>query len=326
MIVFVLKAYLKSIYKLVKGSKLPFVLKQHYAKEKTKLFLYLMRELGCTQKEAQRMIAKGRVFVEGKAYVKTGGYIEGAFEVVEFEPTTRGLEPIIDEEHFVVYDKPAGVLVHPQNRHTEYTLIDELRYRYGKDANITHRIDQETSGIVLCAKTKQVERDIKTLFENRQIEKSYLAVVQGKLLNPLTIEAPLLVTKHQATNLKTLVVVDEKGKASKTEVFPLEYFEKYNATLIEIKPYTGRQHQIRVHMFHVKHPILGDPIYGQSEEKIVKYFNRKLTKEERIKNTLASRLLLHANSLTFQLYNKKYYIESKANFIQEALNIISLNS
>ena len=106
---------------------MPFVLKQHFSKEKIKLFLYLMRELGCTQKEAQRMIAKGRVFVNGEAFVKTAGEIEGAFEVVEFEPATRGLKPIIEEEHFVVYDKPTGVLVHPQNRHTEYTGVSVLR-------------------------------------------------------------------------------------------------------------------------------------------------------------------------------------------------------
>ena len=279
-----------------------------------------MHELGCTQKEAQRMIAKGRVFVNGESFVKTGGYVEGAFEVVEFEPATRGLRPIIEEEHFVVYDKPTGVLVHPQNRHTEYTIIDELRHSYGKDANITHRIDQETSGIILCAKNKQSERDIKSLFENRQIEKSYLAVVRGKIDQPITIEAPLLVTKHQATHLKTLVVVDEKGKHSKTEIIPLQYFERFDATLVEAKPHTGRQHQIRVHLFHVEHPIIGDPVYGQSVENMVKYFDRKLTKEERLNNTQATRLLLHANSLRFQLYGKDYTIKSKVDFVDEVLS------
>ncbi len=298
------------------------MLKKHFAKEKTKLFLYLMKELGCTQKEAQRMIAKGRVFVDGEAFVKTGGYVEGAFEVVEFVPATRGLEPIIEEQHFVAYDKPTGVLVHPQNRHTEYTIIDELKHRYGKDANITHRIDQETSGIILCATNKQAERDIKSLFENRQIDKSYLAVVAGKLQNPLIIEEPLLVTKHQATNLKTLVVVDKKGKPSKTEIVPLRYFEHIDATLVEAKPHTGRQHQIRVHLFHVKHPIIGDPVYGQSVENMVKYFDRNLTKEERLKNTRSTRLLLHANTLSFELYGKNYHIQSKVDFVNEALKSI----
>ena len=301
---------------------MPFVIKKLFAKEKVKLFLFLMRELGYTQKEAQRLISKGRVFVNGEAYTKTGGFIEGEFELVEFEPITKGLMPIIEEEHFVVYDKPTGLLVHPQNRHTPYTLIDELRYRYGKEANITHRIDQETSGIVLCAKSKQAEIDIKYLFENRLIQKSYLAVVHGHIENELQIDAPLLTTKHRHTNIRNLVIVDENGKPSLTTIKPLQYFEDLDMTLIEAKPHTGRQHQIRVHLFHVKHPIVGDPVYGQNEKNMLKYFDRQLTKEERVINTKATRLLLHANSLEFSLYGKDYKLKSRCDFLKEALNSI----
>ncbi len=301
---------------------MPFAIKKLYAKENTKLFLFLMRELGYTQKEAQRVISKGRVFVNGEPYVKTGGYIEGSFELVEFEPMTKGLKPIIEEEHFVVFDKPTGLLVHPQNRHTPYTLMDELRYQYGKDANITHRIDQETSGIVLCAKSKQAEIDIKYLFENRLIEKSYLAVVHGHLKQEINIDASLLTTKHRQTHVRNLVIVDDKGKPSLTTIKPLRYFEDLNMTLVEAKPHTGRQHQIRVHLFHVKHPIVGDPVYGQNTENMLKYFDRKLTKEERLKNAKSSRLLLHANSLQFTLYNKEYMLKSKCDFLSEALSSI----
>ncbi len=298
---------------------MPFVVKKFFAKEKTKLFLYLMRELGYTQKEAQRIISKGRVFVDGEAFIKTGGFVEGEFELVEFEPMTKGLRPIIEEEHFVVFDKPTGLLVHPQNRHTPYTLIDELRYQYGKEANITHRIDQETSGIVLCAKSKQAEIDIKYLFENRLIQKSYLAVVHGHVDKEMRIDAPLLTTKHRHTNIRNLVIVDEKGKPSLTTVKPLHYFEDLNMTLVEAKPHTGRQHQIRVHLFHVKHPIVGDPVYGQQAENMLKYFDRQLSKDERVKNTKSKRLLLHANSLEFSLYGRDYKIESQCDFLNEAL-------
>ena len=299
---------------------MPFVIKKLFTPEKTKLFLFLMRERGLTQKEAQRVISKERVFVDGKPFTKTGGFIEGAFELVEFEPMTKGLEPIIEEEHFVVYDKPTGLLVHPQNRHTPYTLIDELRYRYGKEANITHRIDQETSGIVLCAKSKQAEIDIKYLFENRLIQKSYLAVVHGHLDKEISIDAPLLTTKHRHTNIRNLVIVDEKGKPSLTTITPLQYFEDLDMTLVEAKPHTGRQHQIRVHLFHVKHPIVGDPVYGQNIENMLHYFDRKLTKEERLKNTKSTRLLLHANELKFSLYEKNYKIQSQRDFLKEALD------
>ena len=298
---------------------MPFVVKNLYAREKVKLFLFLMRERGYTQKEAQRIISKGRVFVDGEPLTKTGALVEGSFQLVEFEPITKGLEPIIEEEHFVVYDKPTGLLVHPQNRHTPYTLIDELRYKYGKEANITHRIDQETSGIVLCARSKQSEIDIKYLFENRLMKKSYLAVVQGHIEQKLEIDAPLLTTKHHHTNIRNLVIVDRKGKTSFTSIKPLRYFKELDMTLIEAIPHTGRQHQIRVHLFHVKHPIVGDPVYGQTNEQMLRYFDRKLTREERLKNTGSSRLLLHANELEFTLYKKNYKIKSKCDFLQQAL-------
>ncbi len=298
---------------------MPFVVKKLFAKEKTKAFLYLMRELGYTQKESQRIISRGRLFVNGEVMNKTGGFVEGEFELVEFEPTTKGLKPIIEEKDFVVYDKPNGLLVHPQNRHTPYTLIDELRYQFGKEANLTHRIDQETSGIVLCAKTKKAEIDIKYLFENRLIEKSYLALVDGKIEKEIRIDAPLLTQKHHATHIRTVVTVDERGKPSVTTITPLEYFNDHHMTLVEAKPYTGRQHQIRVHLFHVEHPIVGDPVYGQDIDNMMKYFDRKLTLQDRLQNTKSSRLLLHANELKFSLYEKQYHIKSKTNFRKVAL-------
>ena len=296
---------------------MPFVVKKFYVKEKTKAFLFLIKELGYSQKEAQRLISKGRLFINGESMNKTGGYVEGEFELVEFEPITKGLKPIVEEEHFVVYDKPSGVLIHPQNRHTPYSLVDELRYQFGKEANITHRIDQETSGIVLCAKNKQAEIDIKYLFENRLIQKAYLAIVHGKLDQKLTIEAPLLRQKHKDSNIRTIVIVDEKGKPSKTTIKPLHYFDDLDMTLVEAKPHTGRQHQIRVHLFHVKHPIVGDPLYGQTFENMMKYFDKEITNMERLKNTKASRLLLHANELWFNLYKKDFHIKSKIDFQSE---------
>ena len=298
---------------------MPFVVKKLYAPQKMKAFLFLIKELGYSQKEAQRLISRGRLFVNGEAMTKTGGFVEGDFELVEFEPTTKGLKPIVEEEHFVVFDKPSGVLIHPQNRHTPYSIVDELRYQYGKEANITHRIDQETSGLVLCAKSKQAEIDIKYLFENRLIEKSYLAFVKGNLDKEMIIKEPLLRKKHKASEIRTIVEVNEAGKPSKTTIIPLEYFKDIDVTLVEARPHTGRQHQIRVHLLHVNHPIIGDPVYGQDFKNVLKYFDKELTKDERMANTKASRLLLHANSLKFELYGKTYEIFSKVDFKQVGL-------
>ncbi len=293
---------------------MPFIKKKMFAPKKQKAFLYLIKELDYTQKEAQRLIAKGRLFVNGEPMTRTAGEIEGEFEFIYFQPITKGLKPTAEYDEFVVFDKPSGVLIHPQNRNTPYSLIDELKFQYGRDANIAHRIDQETSGLVLCAKNKESERDIKMMFEQRDVKKKYLALVHGRLENKLCIEAPLLRREDESAIVRMVVKVHDDGKSSKTEITPLEYYEKNNTTLVECSPHTGRQHQIRVHLFHVKHPIVGDPIYGQNEKDIVRFLDKKLDAEERVKLSGASRLLLHASELNFKLYEGSYHIVSKINF------------
>lgn len=293
---------------------MPFVINKMFAKERKRAFLHLVKELGYTQKEAQRMIAKGRLLVDGEPILKSSYELVGDFELIEFEPVSKGLEPTFVEKDFVVFDKPSGVLIHPQNRHTSYSLIDELKSQFGKDANITHRIDQETSGLVLCATNKESERDIKMMFQERDMQKKYIALVHGEFKSDMVVEEPLLRAEDKSAIVRMVVKVDERGKASKTTFKPLHYFDETNTTLVECMPHTGRQHQIRVHLFHVKHPIVGDPIYGQSEENIVKFLDRELNQEERVKLSGASRLLLHASELNFELYGKEYHIVSNVDF------------
>ena len=293
---------------------MPFVKKRFIANKKQRAFLYLVRELGYTQKEAQRLIAKGRLLVNGVAITKAGTDIEGEFEFIYFEPITRGLALHVEEEKFVVFDKPSGVLIHPQNRNTPYSLIDELKYQFGRDANIAHRIDQETSGLVLCSKDKESERELKMMFEQRDMKKKYLALVHGEMKESISVEAPLLRAEDESAVVRMVVKVDERGKVSKTDIRPLKYFADKDMTLVECSPFTGRQHQIRVHLFHVKHSIVGDPIYGQSEENIIKFLDKELNKEDRIKNSGASRLLLHASELEFILDEKNYHIRSDVDF------------
>ncbi|MEA3331525.1 MAG: RluA family pseudouridine synthase [Campylobacterota bacterium] len=298
---------------------MPFVKKKMFAEKKQKAFLYLIKELDYTQKEAQRLIAKGRLFVNGEAMTRTAGEIEGEFEFIYFEPITKGLVPHAIDDEFVVFDKPSGVLIHPQNRNTPYSLIDELKYQFGRGANIAHRIDQETSGLVLCAKNRESERDIKMMFEQRDMKKKYLAMVHGEFKESISIEEPLLRAEDESAIVRMVVKVHKSGKASKTDFKPLEYFPSTNMTLVECSPHTGRQHQIRVHLFHVKHPIVGDPIYGQSEEDIVRFLDKELSPKDRIKNSGASRLLLHASELEFSLYGKKYHFISRVDFFKEAM-------
>lgn len=293
---------------------MPFVKKKLIAHKKQKAVLYIINELGYTQKEAQRFISKGRVLVNGEKMLKTAGEIEGEFEFIYFEPITKGLVPNYVHEQFVLFNKPSGVLIHPQTKKTPYSLIDELKYQFGRDANIAHRIDQETSGLVLCARNKTSERDIKMMFQERDMKKKYLALVHGEFKEPLCVEAPILRAQDESAVVRMIVKVHETGKASKTDFRPLKYYSDKDMTLVECSPFTGRQHQIRVHLFHVKHPIVGDPVYGQSEENFIKYLDRELSPQDRIDNSGATRLLLHANELEFELYGETYHIVSDIDF------------
>ena len=304
---------------------MPFILKKIFVEEKQRAFKFFINELGYTQKEAQRFISRGRLLLNGVIMDKSSQEIEGEAEFICFEPITRGLKPTAEYDQFVVFDKPSGVLIHPQNRTTPYSLIDELKYQYGRDANIAHRIDQETSGLVLCSKNKKSERDIKMMFQEREMKKKYLALVHGELKDEISIEAPLLRKEDKGAIVRMVVKVHEDGKKSKTDIKPLKYFKDKDMTLIECFPLTGRQHQIRVHMFHVKHSIVGDPIYGQSEENIIKFLDKELSAKDRIENSGASRLLLHANELGFNLYDEEFKISSSVDFLKICFDSIEFN-
>ena len=299
---------------------MPFVIKKLHAPTRQKAFLFLMHELGIAQSEAQRLISKGRLFQNGVAMSNNAGFIEGDFDFVCFEPVSMGLEPTFVAEEFAVYDKPSGLLVHPQNRHTPYSLNDEIKHRFGHDANIAHRIDQETSGLVLAARNKISERVLKMMFEDREITKRYLAMVKGHLKEPLDIQEPLLRREDESSIVRMIVRVHPEGKPSRTFITPLQYFPETDTTLVEASPYTGRQHQIRVHLFHVKHPIVGDPIYNQDINDAVRFLDREMSLEERFKNTGASRLLLHAHSLEFRYGENPYHIVSREDFITQCFD------
>jgi len=297
-------------------------MKKMFVKNKQRAFIYLIKELNYTQRESQRFISKGRLIHEGKVVTKSSQEIQGDIEFLEFVPASRGLLPDYVNDNFVVFSKPSGVLIHPQNKTTDYSLVDELKFQYGLDANIAHRIDQETSGLVLCALNKKSERDIKMMFENRDMKKKYLAMVHGEMKEHICIEEPLLRKEDVSAIVRMVVKVHEDGKKSKTDIKPLKYFKELDMTLVECIPFTGRQHQIRVHLFHVKHPIVGDPIYGQSENNIVKFLDKELSLDKRIKNTGASRLLLHASELEFDLYGEHYSIKSMVDFEKLCMDLL----
>ncbi len=291
---------------------MPFIKKAFYIEKPIKAFLFLIREFNFTQGEAQRVISKGRILIDGKSIYDKSATIEGHIEIVYFEPKSRGLKPIFITDKFLVFDKPSGVLVHPNTMATEYSILDEIRIHSGANANATHRIDMETSGLLLASRDKDAERFLKGSFERKTIKKGYLAWVDGRVDKSFSVEEPIKIRDDYSAN-KHKVEISKNGKYAKTDFIPLYYDEKLDTTLIECYPLTGRTHQIRIHLFHVKHRILGDPIYGTTFKDANSYLEGTLSKEDRLIATKATRLLLHANSISFN-YGCRYKIFSKVNF------------
>ncbi len=295
---------------------MPFVKEKFHIEEETIAFLYVMRTLNYTQGQAQRHIAKGRLLIDGKSMTYTGAKIKGDVEMVFFRPKGTNQRPIFQTKDFMIFEKPSGILVHPNTMSTPYSMLDEVRNIAGDHANATHRIDMETSGLLLASKHKKAEHYLKNAFENRAIKKSYLAWVDGKLTKPFTSTQRIKVNKEGYDETKHKVFISDEGKRAHTDFVPLEYDANLNATLIACYPYTGRLHQIRIHLFHVKHPILGDPIYGASYAASDDYLDMTQSDEDRLIQHGAPRLMLHAQSLEF-VYGSRFYIESREDFVSQ---------
>ncbi len=289
---------------------MPFVLKKYQSVKGKKIQLFLLNEVGLTLSVSQKLLAKKRVFDDQGNILQNGQTLKCEYvQVALFEGHTRGLKPIFDMDDFAVFDKPSGVMVHPTSRTTEYTLLDEIRYHFGDNANLAHRIDAETSGLVLVTKNKYSDMILKEMFESKQYEKEYLAVVRGEIKEKLTIDKPI--SKEGGLIGVKMTTANSDGKESITHIEPIRYDELTNTTLVKAIPVTGRQHQIRLHLDAIGHTILGDPIYGVDEKIADDYLLKKLLPEDRLEYTGATRLMLHANSLSFHYNNREYLIKSK---------------
>jgi len=303
---------------------MPFITKKLHSPVRQMALTFLMDELGITRSEGQRLIARGRLTQNGIVMSDQFGFIEGECEFICFEAVTRGFKPMFVANDFAVYDKPSGLSVHPHSRLSPYTLNDEIKHQFGEDANATHRIDQETSGLVLVSRRKKSESVLKRLFSERLISKRYLAMVRGEVKEQIDIQEPLFRIDHPNLLISMVVKVDPKGKPAHTIIKPLRYFPEHDMTLVEASPLTGRTHQIRVHLFHVKHPIIGDPVYGPDEEEVIRFIKKELSPEERMRIGGSTRLLLHAQSLEFTYENEHFSIVSEKDFIQECFEAMGI--
>jgi len=292
---------------------MPFVKEKFHVKQTTPAFLFIMREFNFTQAQAQRLVCKGRLLISGASIYNPGTKIApGEIEIVYFKADSRGEKPLFSNRDFMVFEKPSGVLVHPNTMATPYSMLDEIRYTSGDHANAVHRIDMETSGLLLASKHKKAEHYLKNAFEIKTIRKSYLAWVDGKIDEPFSVSEKIKIN-NDYSKVKHKVFISDEGKTSHTDFTPLTYDDLLDATLLACYPLTGRTHQIRVHLFHVKHPILGDPIYGTTFDAANRYLEDDISEEERFVETGAYRLMLHAHTLSFT-YGNRFFIESKSDF------------
>ncbi len=206
------------------------------------------------------------------------------------------LNIIYEDENVIVIDKPAGLAVHPRQTKTgapitkelNNTLVSGLLTHYPPLANvgdqpsirpgIVHRLDKDTSGLMIVAKNQKAFNWLKKQFQERKVFKRYLALINGELENDSgTIEAPLGRSKSDPTRQK----VDAPGKPAVTDYEVIKRFK--NFTLIETRPKTGRLHQIRVHLAHLGHPVAGDKKYGPSKRPFPTGLNRQFLHAQELK-------------------------------------------
>jgi 23S rRNA pseudouridine1911/1915/1917 synthase len=188
--------------------------------------------------------------------------LNAALEVqTHSEPEDIALDVLYEDEHVIVINKPPGLVVHPGAGNPAGTLVNALLHRDPSlntlpRAGIVHRLDKDTSGVMVVARTLQAHTALVEQLSSREVHRQYLAVVVGSLVSGGTANAPI--DRHPRDRIR--MAVREEGRDAVTHFRLRERFRAH--TLLECRLETGRTHQIRVHMAHLKHPIVGDPLYG----------------------------------------------------------------
>jgi 23S rRNA pseudouridine1911/1915/1917 synthase len=177
---------------------------------------------------------------------------------------------IWEDEHAVAFSKPAGMLCHPVGRKFAWGLINLARDLYpDNDLHLAHRLDRETSGVLLVAKSPEMNRHLKRMFQERRVSKEYLALVRGVIpWDKMLVDGEIQQDMSSPIGIKQ--GVSEGGQMAATEIIVEQRLSA--RTLVRCKPRTGRTHQIRVHLDHIGFPILGDKIYGQPAEVFLSIF------------------------------------------------------
>lgn len=216
------------------------------------------------------------------------------------------IDIILETPDFVAVNKPSGLLSIPDRMGVEISLKDLLKQQYGQIYTV-HRLDKDTSGIIIFAKNETSHKALSALFESREMEKFYLGLVQGQMMNTSgSIDAAIMEHPGKTTKMMTHV----KGKPSLTDYEVQEQFRLYSWVRFQI--HTGRTHQIRVHMQHIGHSIVCDEIYGDPKPVLLSSIkkNFKLAKVAEEEKPILSRLALHSSQLNFMYEDVDYALEA----------------
>ncbi len=249
-----------------------------------------------SRSKIQNLIKSGIVKVNGQ--IKKSSYLLKEDDTIEYtlpddnilkvEPENIPLCVVYEDENMLVVNKPSGMLTHPTSTEMNGTLVNALLYKYGNNLSdingamrygIVHRLDRNTSGLLMVAKNNKTHEYLADQIKEHKIVKKYRAVTKGVIeTDEFEINEPIARNPSQPNKM----TVSAEGKPSKTLVKVLERFKEY--TYVELTLITGRTHQIRVHLSHIKHPIMNDTMYGagmskvKTQEQVLQSFYLRFTK------------------------------------------------
>ena len=239
--------------------------------DNTRIDLYLSLNTDYSRSKIKSLISDGNILVNGNKVspsykVKTGDVITLDYEEKEIllEEEKMDLDIVYEDKYLAIINKPSGLVVHPAVGNPNHTLVNGLLYHFnienkGIRPGIVHRLDKDTSGLMVVAKDDYTLDKLSEMIKNKKVERCYIALVWGVLKHDKgKIDAPI---GRDFNDRQKYTVTDINGKDSITNFSVIERFN--NSTLLKLKLETGRTHQIRVHLNYIGHPIVNDPVYGK---------------------------------------------------------------